>query len=100
MSQINNPKGRKLGIYGKDTCPRCGASRCHQKYPLRRQVLDFSKIQLMDSLHPSDGVTCKECGFSFRVSGLDVEEGYLLSGDELECIPNYCPRCGAKVVKP
>lgn len=99
MAQANNPKGRKLGIYGKDTCPRCGAPRSVQKYPVRRPIIDFSKMQLMDNLHPSDGVTCKVCGLSFRVAALDVDEGYLLSDDELECTPNYCPRCGEDLRK-
>ena len=94
MAQANNPKGRKLGIYGKDTCPRCGAPRCAQKYPLRRPMLDMSKIHLLENLHPSDGIVCHKCGFAFRVSALDVDDGYLVSDDELECTPNYCPRCG------
>lgn len=97
MAQVNNPKGRKLGLYGKDTCPRCGAPRSVQKYPKRRPMLDFSVMQLVENLHPSDGVVCGKCGFAFRVSALDVDEGYLVSEDELECIPNYCPRCSEKL---
>lgn len=96
--QANNPKGRKLGIYGKDTCPRCGAPRSTQKHPIRRPILDMSKMHLLDSLHPSDGVVCRKCGLAFRVAALDVDGGYLISDDELECVPNYCPQCGAKVV--
>ena len=98
MGAANNPKGRKLGIYGKDTCPRCGAPRSVQKHPLRRPILDMSKLQLVENLHPSDGVVCRKCGFAFKVSALDVDEGYLVSDDELECVPNFCPNCGAKVV--
>ena len=97
MAQANNPKGRKLGLYGKDTCPRCGAPRSTQKYPKRRPMLDFSVMQLVENLHPSDGVVCGKCGFAFRVSALDVDESYLVSEDELECIPNYCPRCSEKL---
>lgn len=96
--QVSKHKGRKLGTYGKDTCPRCGATRSAQRYPVRRQTLDMSKMHSLDELHPSDGVVCKVCGFAFRVSALDVNDGFLVSNDELECTPNYCPRCGAKVV--
>ena len=28
---------------------------------------------------------------------VDVDEGYLVSEDELECVPNYCPRCSEKL---
>lgn len=58
----------------------------------------MSVMQLVENLHPSDGVACKSCGMAFRVSALDVDGGYLVSEDEFECVPNYCPRCG-KVVK-
>lgn len=92
-SEGERAEGRKLGLYGKDTCPRCGAPRSVQKYPIRRAT-DLAAMELVDNLHPSDGVVCRKCGFEFRVSALDVDGDYLVSQDELECIPNYCPRCG------
>ena len=91
--------GRKRGLYAHDTCPRCGAVRSHQKYPIRRPMLDLSVMQPVDSLHPSDAVVCKKCGMAYRVVKLDVDDGYLISEDEFECVPNYCPRCGAEVVE-
>ena len=93
MAQANNPKGRKLGLYGKDTCPRCGAPRSAQRHPVRR-LLDISQMELVDDLHPSDGVVCRRCRLAFRLSALDVDGGYLVSMDELECTPNFCPQCG------
>lgn len=98
MAQRNNPKGRKLGLYGKDTCPRCGAPRSVQRFPIRRAT-DLSQMELVGNLHPSDGVVCRKCGFAFRASALDVDGDFLVSLDELECIPNYCPRCGEQLVE-
>lgn len=91
--------GRKRGLYAHDTCPRCGAVRSHQKYPLRRPMIDMSVMQPIEDLNPVDGVVCKECGMAYRVTKLDVDDGYLISEDEFECVPNYCPRCGAEVVE-
>ncbi len=51
-------------------------------------------MELVENLHPSDGVVCRKCGLAFRVSALDVDGGYLVSMDELECTPNFCPQCG------
>lgn len=96
--QDSNQKGRKRGSYGKDSCPRCGAPRCAQRHPVRRPMLDLSVVQLVENLHPSDGVVCCKCGAAFRVVTLDVDDGYLISDDELECVPNYCPICGTEVV--
>ena len=64
----------------------------------RRPMLDMSVMHSIDSLHPADGVVCKECGMAFRVAKLDVEDGYLISEDEFECVPSFCPSCGAEVV--
>lgn len=94
-----NKGGRKRGLYGKDTCPRCGATRSTQRYPIRRPMLDVSVMQSIDSLHPADCVVCKECGMAFRVAKLDVEDGYLVSEDERECVPNFCPSCGAELAE-
>lgn len=58
----------------------------------------MSVMQLIDNLHPADCVVCKGCGMAYRVVKLDVDDGYLISEDEFECIPNFCPRCGAEVV--
>lgn len=65
----------------------------------RETCYDTSVMQPVEALHPSDGVVCKRCGMAFMVTRLDVEDGYLISDDEFECVPNYCPRCGAEVVE-
>ena len=97
MSVEGNQRGRKRGSYSKESCPRCGAPRCAQRHPIRRQMLDLSVMQLVESLHPSDGVVCRECGAAFRVVTLDVDDGYLISDAEMECVPNSCPVCGTEV---
>ncbi len=93
----NNPKGRALGLYAKDTCPKCGATRSAQKRPLRRNLVDFSTMVLISSLHPSDGVRCPKCGLVFRVDGLDADGEYVLSEDVSEVTPNYCPNCAQRL---
>ena len=94
-----NTRGRKRGTYGRDACPRCGAVRSNQKYPVRSPMIDMSVMQSVEDLNPVDGVVCEKCGMAYRVTKLDVDDGYIVSRDEFECVPNYCPRCGAEVVE-
>jgi hypothetical protein len=54
-------------------------------------------MRLVGDLHPSDCVVCDRCGMAFRVVALDVEDGYLMSEDEFEFVPSYCPNCGGRI---
>lgn len=61
--------------------------------------VQMSAMQSVDDLHPADGVVCKQCGTAFRVTKLDTDGDYLISDDEFECVPNYCPVCGRRLVE-
>ncbi len=63
----------------------------------RRPAIDFSVMTPIEDLHPADGVCCRHCGVTFRVSRLDADNGYLASNVEFECVPNFCPICGTEI---
>jgi len=91
-------KGNRLGLYGKERCPRCGATKTHQRWTLR--VVDFSRDRdFAKDMNPVDGFICPRCNEAFRVSRLESENGLIIDWQtEFECTPNYCPNCGCKVV--
>lgn len=76
---------------------RRGGSRL-QSARIWRYVPERPKAMPMENMHPSDGVVCQKCGAAFMVTALDVEDGYLMSDDEIECVPSYCPICGERMV--
>lgn len=59
-------------------------------------ALTENRSTCVGDLNPVDGVLCPRCGAAFQVSLLDVDEAdMLLSGDQIECVPCFCPQCGA-----
>lgn len=77
-------------------CPTCGATPSSQRKKIVG-VRDISVGDYVSNLNPVDGVECPSCGYCFRVSGLDVDDGGMLESDmEYECAPRFCPRCGLR----
>lgn len=90
-------KGRPTGTRGADDCPRCGATKSHQKWPIKNKPIDWSKAEMIDSFNPVDVAYCKYCG-AFRVVKLETELGMVIDWQtEFECWPNYCPICGREL---
>ena len=77
----------------KSSCPRCGASKCHQRFQPR--TIDLSKREYADEFNPVDAVLCPRCETAFRVSRLESDGLYIYDWmTEYECTPNFCPLCG------
>ena len=67
-------KGKPLGIYNKERCPRCGATKMHQRWVQR--VVDWSRDRdRASAMNPVDGFVCPRCEEAFRVSRLESEGG-------------------------
>ena len=79
----------------KGACPRCGASRSKQKWRVRHSM-GAAGTSVYD-MNPVNGVVCPHCGLPFRASILDADEGILVSDDEMELAPSFCPRCGSPI---
>ena len=88
---------RKVGLYGPECCPRCGATPSVQKYR-PRNIMDLSRVDVAGSMRPEDGVLCETCGNGFRVYHLETWDGEIMNyRDEFECVPNFCPFCGTRI---
>ena len=91
--------GRKLGVMGKDYCPRCGANPSAQRWKPRSKPVDISLYERIDNFHPSDAIRCQRCGMAFQVSRLEVDDAFIVDWSTFyEFVPNYCPQCGEKML--
>lgn len=88
-------RGRKLGVMGKDYCPRCGANPSAQRWKPRSKPMDISVYERIDSFNPADAIQCPNCGMAFQVSRLEVDDEFIVDWSILyDFVPNYCPQCG------
>ena len=90
-------KGKKLGLYSKERCPRCGATKANQRWGIR--PVDMSRDRdFASEMNPVDGFICPRCKEAFRVSRLESEGGWIIDWlTEFECDPNFCPNCGHRL---
>ncbi len=88
------------GATKRDSCPRCGAPKCHQKFT-PRHPREFGRYELISSLNPVDCVQCSRCGTAFSVNVYEHDGALVIDlGDaSFECVPRYCPICGEKVAE-
>lgn len=87
---------RKTKFAKAADCPRCGATPSQQKWKPRKTV-EFSDFTSVSDCNPVDAVHCRHCDMVFSVSHFEHDGEYILSWDEFETIPRYCPWCGEKV---
>lgn len=89
---------RIKGATKRDSCPRCGAPKCHQKFT-PRQPRELDGYELISKLNPVDCVQCPRCGVAFGVSVYEHDGAFVIGlGDtSFECVPNFCPICGEEV---
>lgn len=88
----------RKGVANAGACPRCGATKSHQKYPPHKGVRDIGSMWPISETDPVDGVVCQRCGFGFRVSHLEHDGTYFENLlEEGDSTPAFCPRCGARM---